>query len=252
MKNQLSSDAAGHLQLEIDNLVQSFSEHIEDYDISSANYAVGDTLMYKNRLCSVVAAITVGDTFIVDDSDPNQNLEYVTIFEIAQGTPGVFYNTDADAEADIVNIPEGSMVYTNDGDDEPINARNIRYDDGTQAGSDVETQINNINSDLINLAEEVQNMGMPILDYANPLHTLTTSNWTATKDCYIVGSLYNRNTEPGVLYINDTQVMTTQNTSGINSNAYGQMSIPILKIKTGDTVRVSHQSSIVRAYEEIQ
>lgn len=64
------------------------------------------------------------------------------------GTPGVFYNTDADAEADIANIPEGSMVYTNDGEDEPINARQIAFDDGTQTGSDVETQINNINNDL--------------------------------------------------------------------------------------------------------
>ena len=114
IKNQLSSDAAGHLQLEIDSLVQSFSEHIEDYDISSDDYVVGDILMYKNRLCKVVAAITAGDTFITDDSDPNQNIEYGTIFEMAQGTPGVFYNTDADAEADIANIPEGSMVYTND------------------------------------------------------------------------------------------------------------------------------------------
>lgn len=33
------------------------------------------------------------------------------------GTPGVFYNTDADAEADIANIPEGSLVYTNDDDE---------------------------------------------------------------------------------------------------------------------------------------
>lgn len=62
-------------------------------------------------------------------------------------TPSRYYETDTAAEADISNIPDGAIVYTNDGDD-VLNARQIRFDDGTQAGSNVETQINNINNDL--------------------------------------------------------------------------------------------------------
>jgi len=90
----------------------------------------------------------VGDLSKLDTTDKTDLVSAINEAASKGGTPGVFYNTDADAEADIANIPEGSMVYTNDGEDEPINARQIVFDDGTQQGSDVETQINNINADL--------------------------------------------------------------------------------------------------------
>ena len=233
IKNQLSSDAAGHLQLEIDSLVQSFSEHIEDYDISSSNYAVGDILMYKNRLCKVVAAITAGDTFIADDSDPNQNIEYATVFELAQGTPGVFYNTDADAEADKANIPEGSMVYTNDGEDEPINARQIAYDDGTQAGSDVETQI----KALYQLIEEMGGGGMPTLDYSNPLHTFSSNNlsYTATKDCYLVGDTIT----VGVQGTCQVAINGTVIGFGNGQSGYSTSTFIFTKLSAGDNVTLT-------------
>ena len=56
---------------------------------------------------------------------------------------GNFYDTDAEAEADINNIQNGALVYTNDGTDN-INARQVAFDDGTTSGSDVETQIKSL------------------------------------------------------------------------------------------------------------
>ena len=76
MKGQLTTDAAGNLQAEIDNLVYSFSENVEDYDISSTNYVAGDSIIYKNRFCDVIAPITAGDTFVVDT-----NIEYTSVVE---------------------------------------------------------------------------------------------------------------------------------------------------------------------------
>ena len=92
--------------------------------------------------------LEIGDLSELETEDKTDLVSAINEAASKGGTPGVFYNTDDDAEADIANIPEGSMVYTNDGEDEPINARQIAYDDGTQAGSDVETQINNIKAEL--------------------------------------------------------------------------------------------------------
>ena len=88
--------------------------------------------------------LEIGDLSELETENKNDLVSAINEAASKGGTPGVFYNTDEDAEADIANIPEGSMVYTNDGEDEPINARQIAFDDGTQQGSDVETQINNI------------------------------------------------------------------------------------------------------------
>lgn len=84
--------------------------------------------------------LEIGDLTKLETEDKTDLVSAINEAASKGGTPGVFYNTDADAEADINNIPEGSMVYTNDGEG-VIDASNVFYDDGTQAGSNVETQI---------------------------------------------------------------------------------------------------------------
>lgn len=151
IQEQFEGDIPATLQAQIDDLFGIISSRIESTSTSTHAYSVGDLFIYDNKLCKATSAIAIGDTISIG-STVNDNCEQTSIVDEIPlgggGTPGVFYNTDADAEADIANIPEGSMVYTNDGDDEPINARQIRYDDGTQGGSDVETQIAQITSDL--------------------------------------------------------------------------------------------------------
>ena len=108
--------------------------------------------LYWNRISQQFFELNIGDTIILSPTT-NYNCEQTSIVdEIPLGGGGssneYWYNTWADAEADINNIEEGGKVYTNDDPDDVINARNVKYDDGTQAGSDVETQINNIKSDF--------------------------------------------------------------------------------------------------------
>lgn len=148
LQEQFEGDVPAILQAQIDDLFGIISSRIESTSTSTHVYSVGDLFIYDNKLCKATSAIAIGDTISIG-STVNDNCEQTSIVDEIPlgggGTPGVFYNTDADAEADIANIPEGSMVYTNDGEDEPINARQIRYDDGTQQGSDVETQITQLN-----------------------------------------------------------------------------------------------------------
>lgn len=87
--------------------------------------------------------------------------------------------------------------------------------------------ISEINADLDDLR---RNMGMPRLDFANPLHTVTNVNdtYVATEDCYLYGAI-NMNLT-GSLTINGTKVAT-----GAGANAYGSFFI-CQKLNTGDTV----------------
>lgn len=77
MKDQLDGDAAGHLQLEIDELISSLSALVLKTDTLVGNFAqiesataaeahsVGDYIVYNNQLYKVIAAISVGDTLEV-------------------------------------------------------------------------------------------------------------------------------------------------------------------------------------------
>lgn len=245
IQEQFEGDVPAILQAQIDDLFGIISSRIESSSTSTHAYSVGDLFIYDNKLCKASSAISIGDTIILSPTT-NYNCEQTSIVDEIPlgggGTPGVFYNTDADAEADIVNIPEGSMVYTNDGEDEPINARQIRYDDGTQQGSDVETQINNIKNDLIELAEEVSKMGMPNLDYSNPLHTFTTGNltYTATKDCYLVGTSYGNASR--TISVNGTKIVDT---------SIGGVTFINTKLTTGDVVTTSVQQTSLHVLQPL-
>ena len=73
MKGQLSEDAAGHLQLEIDAILGDFATH-ELTATASQAYAVGDYLVYDGILYRVIAAIDEGDAL-----DAGANIEQTTV-----------------------------------------------------------------------------------------------------------------------------------------------------------------------------
>lgn len=130
---------------------------------------------YESERCGIVSSVSEWDTTTIYQQvqadlagfKSTEQAEFMTWFDymkdqlsedaagrlqleiddLKKGT-GVFYTTDAEAEADIENIEEGAIVYTNDGEDEPINARQVAFDDGSTAGSNVETQIIQLNNDL--------------------------------------------------------------------------------------------------------
>ena len=86
-----------------------------------------------------------------------------------------------------------------------------------------------------------RSFGMPILDYAHPLHQFTSGNlsYTATGDCYLLG--YNRDTGAGV-EINGTRI----NDTGSNENT----TIGPLKIGSGDTVVCTSAVNGLRVFTE--
>lgn len=130
MKDQLDEDAAGHLQLEIDELISSLSALVLKTDTLVGNFAqiesataaeahsVGDYIVYNNQLYKVIAAISVGDTLEVGTNiestsagaeleSINKSLNDLFAFQSITVTPFVSGMT-LDSQ---VNVPSGYKFF---------------------------------------------------------------------------------------------------------------------------------------------
>lgn len=95
---------------------------------------------------------------------------------------------------------------------------------------------------------------MPILDFANPLYSFSSSNtsFTATKDCYVLGSACtfgnnSSNVSTGTLSINGTAVYAVhaQGFGANNADFTGcGINIPLTKIKAGDVITWSQDTQV--------
>ncbi len=90
--------------------------------------------------------------------------------------------------------------------------------------------------------------GMPTLDFANPLHYFSTSSlltYTATKDCYLCGSVFRASGQTApTIHINDTQIATIiEGTSAF---------IPPLKIHSGDVIVIGSVQQRLGVYDVIE
>lgn len=117
-----------------------------------------------------------------------------------------------------------------------IAASNVTYNDVlTQLGA------NNAQDAIVALKTLIDNIGgntMPALDFGNPLHTFSAGNlsFTATKECYICGSVTFSGNGTNSLSINSKAYAFAVRSSGaIDTPAY----ISPLKISAGDIVAVT-------------
>lgn len=128
---------------------------------------------------------------------------------------------------------------------------NVYYD-----SSDGKLYAYNSNEEL----EEIK-MGLPNLDYSNPLNTFSSSgNWTATQDCYIGGKLPKSevtvSVNSKVVAGNENMtihVVTSGGSSGIDNtfNIPLNYTMPFIKVSQGDIVNVSAACPNIYAFKEI-
>jgi hypothetical protein len=92
-----------------------------------------------------------------------------------------------------------------------------------------------INTDLTDIREEINNMSaLPLLDFANPIHTFDENHltYTANDVCYLFGSL---NSDLGRNFsINNTPILNP--TSNVDNH---RPIIPMIKLHAGDVVDVT-------------
>ena len=109
-----------------------------------------------------------------------------------------------------------------------IAAANVSFDDAVaQLGA------TNVQAALVALKTLVDNIGggeMPLLDFANPLHTFASGsmNYTTTKNSYVCGTLHAGST----LTINGKNIATATADSVADNDVY----ISPLKVTAGDTI----------------
>lgn len=108
MKDQLDEDAAGHLQLEIDDILGDFATH-ELTDEASRDYKIGEFLIYNRLLYRVTAAIEAGDTIV-----PDTNVVQTTVAEKVSNNvlffTSVAVSASASAASDIARINDGRIT----------------------------------------------------------------------------------------------------------------------------------------------
>ena len=100
------------------------------------------------------------------------------------------------------------------------------------------------NNDLTDIREEMQNMGVPNLNYSNPLKVFNNSSsltYTVSQECYLMGTA-NMNVGSGgvgTVKINNTTVVTVNPIQNAWANNF-PMQVPPMKLNSGDTVVASH------------
>ena len=92
-------------------------------------------------------------------------------------------------------------------------------------------------------------MGMPVLDFANPLYTFDTNHlsYTATENCYLFGSVY---AGDYTLKIDNTEILKFIS----YTSATHCQQIPILKLSVGQKVKFTGLPSSycnIHIYREI-
>jgi len=92
----------------------------------------------------------------------------------------------------------------------------------------------------------------PVLNYTSPLHTFSAGNlsYTATKECYICGTMSPKSTDLNTLTVNGTVIAQAQ--QGGTNNVYGVRNyVAPLKIKAGDIVAVVGACNYLHIFEAI-
>jgi hypothetical protein len=191
--------------------IQDAFDMITDKEVTQAQSDVevteGEWFRYNGTLYVATQAIHIGDTII-----PNTNCRATNIEDEMTGS--------------------GSTVT----------AADVTYDNTASqlAADDVQEAID----ELKGLIDQIGGGGMPTLDFANPLYTFDSNNltYTATKDCYLLGSLngsavgaYPWNV---IVSINSTNTFAISGT-GTNGTSSNALSVPLTKLRSGDVVTIS-------------
>jgi len=162
-----------------------------------------------------------------------------------------FTGTTAEVNAAISSgrIKEGDTVIITDDNNDTLTASQVSFDNtGTgMSATSAQGAIAELNNDLTDLQEEIDNMGMPNLDYSNPLHTFSANNliYTANRECYLVGSYYGAANQLVKLNNHIIAFGSTSDSQGVACAVFIN-----LKLNSGDTVVCPRVSEALHVYKE--
>lgn len=127
------------------------------------------------------------------------------------------------------------VVITNTGE---LDADQIGYDNTSSrmTATDVQAAVDELNASLTELEGKV---GMPNLNYTTPLKTMGANDtYTASKECYVLGTVYPNSAGNASVTINNTQIAFAYQGQNVTAPE-----LPIIKLNTGDTIATSNCKS---------
>lgn len=226
---------------QIEQLEGTVGEHAERLiNLTNRQTELSRRLNGKAGESTIAPEYNEEETYTIGDFVYHNNILYKATS--ASATPAGAFDAD-DWDIAILTDELGGGTHGT------IPASNVTYNDVvTQLGA------NNAQDAIVALKTLIDNIGgnaMPVLDYANPLHTFSTGNltYTATKDCYIMGNLGPSGTAC-TLKINGTDVAYNGYLTLTPDNRLSPY-IPPIKIKAGDVIAVSSESTYLHIFDVV-
>ncbi len=152
----------------------------------------------------------------------------------------ILYKTTAVINVGETIVPNTNCAATNVATELGLSVGAVRFYNGNLQQFDGSTWIN----------IDIGGASMPTLDFASPLHTFSSGNltFTATKECYLAGSLTTVNNQVNTLSINGTNVASsyfndTNGVSYINNIFY--------KLSAGDVVIITQASGPLHVFDVV-
>lgn len=217
---------------------------------ASASHNVGDYFRYNDVLYITTITIRVGDTIVPDVNCRSTNvMTRVRALENQGGgqsplASSVLYdNATSGLQATDVQGAIDEIDGTLD-----IVSQGVQTN-GTHIG-DLTTLLTTAKGNLVGAINELVGMiggaGMPTLNYSNPLHTFTNDSktFTATKECYLLGSGRVAGSSSIIVSINNKPIATcSYGDSGVLN-----INVPLLKLMNGDVVSLDNVPSVGGIY----
>ena len=235
-----------------DDLEDMITAYEETSATASASHNVGDYFRYNDILYITTITIRVGDTIVPDVNCRSTNvMTRVRALENQGGgqsplASSVLYdNATSGLQATDVQSAIDELDGTLD-----IVSQGVQTN-GTHIG-DLTTLETTAKGNLVAAINELVGMigggSMPALDYANPIYTVSTSDYTVSEECYAIGNLVCPFNDSSKLIVNDTEVFKATYQSG-NTGMSSSASV-YLKLSAGDKIRITN-AGYVKLYREI-
>lgn len=202
----------------------------EDSATASMRHEVGTFFWYNDTLYKTTVIITAGSQIVPDVNCSTTNITT----ELLSG--------GSESEIDD-SVTSASKTWSSSKINTQLGAKADDSKVGDLADLDTtdKTDIVNAINELYNMIGQIGGDGMPTLNYTTPLHSFSTSaTYTATKECYLVGTISNLSTVGTTITINSTPF----------SVPVGQTSCFInLKLTAGDVVNITGSTTNIHVLD---
>ena len=235
-QNSLAISNLSNKVNEVDTDLAEMIEVTEEASaIASVEHTVGSYFRYNDNLWRTTVLIRVGDEIV-----PNVNCEttdVMTRIEALEGAGPTPTTSEIDDSVTTLNKTwSSSKIDTLLGakaDDSALTTLAGKVGDLTNLDTTDKTSLVNAVNELVALIGQIGGNGMPILDYANPLHVFNADSWTATEDCWIVGNVAAGGASSNTVSVNGTVVA-----SGFNGTNSSNQPWVVFPVAAGDIVAV--------------